>query len=588
MMKTLSGIAVSPGIAIGDAIIKQKKKIKISRKHISPEMSEQEISRFSEAVKAEVAELERFIGQYTKTKEDKELLNAYKAILLDPLLSERIIAMIDKESFSAENALYIFFVEPSNIFGKMTDAYLSERIIDYEDVIFKLINRLTGEKDKLFDADYLTTQNNSQILIMDDISPSDVTKSYHSNVTGIALQKGSKTSHTAIIARALGLPVVVGIQDLLDHSSDKNKVIVDGNKGIVIINPEDKVLREYKTEVSKEQERKRELADIISLPTVSQDGRAVTLMCNIEIEQEIDAVIENNADGVGLFRTEFLYVDRDNLPTEDEQYKLYRSMAEKTGNKQLIIRTFDLGGDKLAKAVQTTRENNPYLGCRGIRLSLRYPEIFKSQVKAILRASHHGNVAIMFPMITSADDMKRALMLVNECKKALDENQIPYDQNMKTGVMIEVPAAVLCAEELARISDFFSIGTNDLVQYTLAADRNSETVEQYYDPYHPALFKLIAMTVNAAHRFEKHISVCGEIASEGEFAILLVSLGVDSLSINPSSYLTVKKQILECDCTETEKLVKQIFRLSSGNEVRELIREYNSKKIRGKYEKDRL
>ncbi len=578
MMKTLSGIAVSPGIAIGEAIIKQKKKIKISRKYIAPDESNEEISRFSEAVKAEVAELDQFIGQYTKTKEDKDLLNAYKAILLDPLLTERIIAMVDKENFSAENALYNFFVELSNIFGKMTDDYLSERIVDYEDVIFKLINRLTGEKDKLFDDDYLTTQNNSQILIMEDISPSDVTKSYHSNVIGIALQKGSKTSHTAIIARALGLPVVVGIQELLDYTSNKNRIIVDGNKGVVIIDPNEDILQKYKREVIKEQETRRELEDIISLPTVSRDGRAVTLMCNVEIEQEIDTVLEYNADGVGLFRTEFLYVDRDNLPTEEEQYNLYRSMTERLGKRQLIIRTFDLGGDKLAKAVQTPKENNPYLGCRGIRLSLRYPEIFRSQVKAILRASHYGNVAIMFPMITSVDDMKRALQLVNDCKRDLDKNRIPFDPNLKTGVMIEVPAAVLCAGGLARISDFFSIGTNDLVQYTLAADRNSETVERYYDPYHPAIFKLIAMTVNAAHRHNKHVSVCGEIASDEEFSTLLVSLGVDSLSINPASYLTVKKEILECDCSEIEKLVKQILKLNRGDDVRELVRKTASKK----------
>ncbi|MBW6515587.1 MAG: phosphoenolpyruvate--protein phosphotransferase [Candidatus Cloacimonetes bacterium] len=574
-MKTLRGIAVSPGIAIGEAIIKQKKKISIENKYIENSDKDSEIERFNHAVMAETSELERFIENYTKTKEDKELLNTHKAILLDPLLSERIIAQIDKENFTVENALYNFLLEITNIFDKMSNDYLAERIADYEDVIIKLIDRLTGKKDKLFEEEFLKNQDKSYILVMDNISPSDVTKSYHSNVRGICLQKGSKTSHSAIIARALGLPVIVGISALFQNITDNTPLIIDGNKGIVIVDSDRQTLSNYLSQYRKEEEIRQELEDIVNLPCLTKDGKKISLMANIELEQEIDVVLSNNADGVGLFRTEFLFVNRDNQPTEEEQFQLYSTLAKKLGEKQLIIRTFDLGGDKISNLVHTPKEHNPYLGCRGIRLSLQYPDMFKRQVRAILRAGFYGNVAMMFPMISSVDDFIAAQEIVSQCKNELKINKIPYNNEIKIGIMIEVPSAVLCAEELAKRCDFFSIGTNDLVQYTLAADRNSEIVSKYYDSYHPAIFKLIAMTVNIAHRFGKNVSVCGELASEYDFICLLIALEVDSLSVNPNSLLAVKKAIMNCNFAETKKIIRKIFKLNRAEEVRELINSFS-------------
>ena len=445
-MKTLKGIPVSPGIAIGEATIKQKKKVRIERKHIDTIDKDSEIEKFHLAVTSEIKDLDTFIENYTKTKEDRDLLHTYKSILLDPLLSERIIAMIEKDVYSAENALYNFFLELSTIFGKMSNDYLSERIIDYEDVIFKLINRLTDEKDTLFEEDYFKNENNSLILVMDNISPSDVTKSYHSNVKGICLQKGSKTSHSAIIARALALPVVVGIPKLFQSIADKTSLIVDGTKGLVIVNPDEQILNDYQLLLEAEKEVKRHLEDIVNLPCRTLDGKDISLLANIELEQELEAVLENNSDGVGLFRTEFLFVNKESQPSEDEQYQIYRLMAEKLGDRQLIIRTFDLGGDKISNLINTPQETNPYLGCRGIRLSLQYPEMFKRQVKAILRSGLYGNVSMMFPMISSVSDLQKALDVVNQCKQELQENKVPYKEEIRIGVMIEVPAAALCAE----------------------------------------------------------------------------------------------------------------------------------------------
>jgi phosphotransferase system enzyme I (PtsI) len=574
-MTKLTGIGVSSGIAIGEAVVKQKEKIKIEKEFVSSEERNSEIERFDAVVKLQLTDLESFIDKYSATDEDKELLETHKTILLDPLLSERIIAMIENENYSAENALYKFFLELTNVFAKMANSYLAERISDYEEVIFKLIAQLTGRQINLFDEKISAAGDDSLILIMDNISPSEVTRSYHSNVEGICLEKGSKTSHSSIIARALGIPVVVGIPDVVNRVSESDTLIIDGKKGLLIIDPDQQTLREYRELYEKDKETRKELSGLSDLPCRTKDGKEIPLFNNIELEQEIDTVITNRSAGIGLYRTEFLFVNREEQPSEEEQFSLYKRLAEKLQDKKLIIRTYDLGGDKISKLVSVPEERNPYLGCRGIRLSLRFPEIFKKQVRAILRASAYGNVAIMFPMIASAQDLSKALEIVALCKKELDEENIGYNRKMETGVMIEVPAAALCAEELAGKCDFFSIGTNDLVQYTMAADRNSEEVAAYYDPYNPAVFKLIAMTVDAAHNKGKHVSVCGEIASETDFISLFIAMDIDSLSVNPASHLRVKKQIMDYEYKRNKKLMESIHRINNPQELKRLINKIN-------------
>ncbi|MFA5499167.1 MAG: phosphoenolpyruvate--protein phosphotransferase, partial [Candidatus Cloacimonadia bacterium] len=410
------------------------------------------------------------------------------------------------------------------------------------------------------------------VLVMEDISPTDVARSYHSNISGICLVKGSKTSHSAIIARALGIPVVVGVTELLFSTKEGDQIIVDGNKGVVIINPEKEQLTAYQQQRDSELLEKEELETLIDLKSETKDAKYISLLCNIELKEELAAVLHAKADGVGLFRTEFLYVDRDELPSEEEQFEIYKNIAEEIGEKEFTIRTFDLGGDKLAKVLPTiVQEQNPFLGCRGIRLSLQYPEIFKTQIRAVLRASNYGNIWLMFPMIGSVDDMQMALDVVEECKLELDTEGITYDETMKIGAMIEVPAAVLSIDALAQLCDFFSIGTNDLVQYTLAADRNNKSVSQYYDPYHPAVIKLLYVTSEAAKRHNIKLSVCGELASDINYAPLLIGMGIETLSVNPSSLLQVKKRIMAIDQSELKDLTRRLLRINSPKELREYV-----------------
>ena len=572
-MRQYSGIAVSSGIAIGEARVRVKKKLNVAKRIINDREKEQEKEKYLTAIEEELKELDDLLAKFDVEREDVELLDIYKEILNDPALKDKITQLIEEKKFSAEYALYEFFMEISAVFKNMDDPYLAERGSDYEDIVNKLINRLNGNLELPLEDVIAEAKDDRQVvLVMEDISPTDVARSYHSNISGICLVKGSKTSHSAIIARALGIPVVVGVTELLFSTKEGDQIIVDGNKGVVIINPEKEQLTAYQQQRDSELLEKEELETLIDLKSETKDAKYISLLCNIELKEELTAVLHAKADGVGLFRTEFLYVDRDELPSEEEQFEIYKNIAEELGEKEFTIRTFDLGGDKLAKVLPTiVQEQNPFLGCRGIRLSLQYPEIFKTQIRAVLRASNYGNIWLMFPMIGSVDDMQMALDVVEECKLELDTEGITYDETMKIGAMIEVPAAVLSIDALAQLCDFFSIGTNDLVQYTLAADRNNKSVSQYYDPYHPAVIKLLYVTSEAAKRHNIKLSVCGELASDINYAPLLIGMGIETLSVNPSSLLQVKKRIMAINQSELKDLTRRLLRINSPKELREYV-----------------
>ncbi len=574
-MKIIKGIPVSPGIAIGKALIRQKVTYSINKKEISVADSIKERERFHNAVNEELAEFDNYINNLAQSDEDKALLLTHKGILQDPDFVTKVTDLIDTKSYAVEYALHTILTELSSVFGNMSNPMMAERIIDFDDVITKLISRLSGNSNSIFEDDIFKDINTpSVILIMDDIVPSDVSKSYHTNVAAICLQKGSKTSHTSIIARAIGLPVVVGISDLFKYIENNDTVIVDGNSGNLIIAPDDTVLQKYEEMLTAELSDQKELDKFIKLPTITEDGKELKMLCNIELEEEINTLLEHNGDGIGLFRTEFMYIEKDVLPTEDEQYHIYSNLAKKLQHRVLTIRTFDLGGDKLTKVIPAPPEVNPFLGSRGIRFSFRYPDLFKTQIKAILRANVYGNIAVMFPMIATVNDMLTATKIVEDCKNELKHKEIPFNPDLKLGAMIEIPSAALCSDELAKVCDFFSIGTNDLVQYTMASDRNSELVADFYDPYHPAVMKLIAMTVNNAHKYGVSVSICGEIASECDFICVLVGLNIDALSVNPNVLLSVKKQLKSCNYEEAKKMVKKILKAPTGNAVKELIDKY--------------
>jgi phosphoenolpyruvate-protein phosphotransferase (PTS system enzyme I) len=574
-MKKLTGIAVSPGIAIGKAYLKFQDNIVVAEKFSSADPNT-EISRFVSALTTEIEDLNSFIDKYTRNEKDKELFHTHITILEDPLLLERISILIDQQNYTAEYALQKFLLELNVIFKKMNNKYLAERIVDYEDIVNRLIKRLSGDTSELIEEGLQNNDGMDRILVLKNVAPADVAKSYHSNVSAICLQKGSKTSHSAIIARALGLPIVVGVHDLFTAINNDDTVIVDGNLGIIIVSPDNDTLSKYESELTDEKVYLHELDKLKDLPSETSDKKLINLFCNVELEAEIDSVLKNKADGIGLFRTEYLYVDRDSLPTEEEQFSIYNNLARELSSRVLIIRTYDLGGDKLAKVIPAATELNPFLGCRGIRLSLKYPDIFKTQLKAILRANVAGNVSVMFPMVTSATDIISAVAVLDECKRELKEQKIDFNPDIPVGAMIEIPAAAMAVPELAQYCDFFSIGTNDLIQYTLAADRNSDLVSAYYDPYHPAVIKLILMAISSARRYGKPISVCGELASDSDFVCLLIGLGIDSLSVNPGSLLNVKKHVRNCSYELAKTFIKDILKARNSEEVRNIIKTHRN------------
>lgn len=558
-MKKIKGIPVSEGIAIGKAVVYRKEKIKIKKRKIDPKQTKTELEKYHKAVLQELQEVQDIIDNYLENEKEKELISSYKLILKDPLMEEKITEMIEDRLFTAEFALKNYLDEVSQTFAKMTNKYFSERVSDYENTIARLIDHLNGNENHLEDEIFNNRQQGDYIYVLDDISPSQVAKSYQGTAQGLCLAKGSKTSHTAIISRALGLPVVVGIENLFEKIQPGDDLLLNGYNGEIVINPDEAAVKKYQSLLKEENRQKAELEKTINIPAQTADGKKIPLYCNIELEQEIDTVIKKKADGIGLFRTEYLYVDRKDLPQEDEQFEVYRNIAEKMKDKPVIIRTYDLGGDKLAGDFHRKPESNPFLGCRGIRLSLKEPEVFKTQIKALLRANKYGNIMVMFPMVSSAYEVSESIKIIEYCKEELRQKNIEHNPDIKLGAMIEIPAAVFCIAELANLCDFFSLGTNDLVQYTLAADRINKEVERYYNPYHPSILKMINITVANAHRFKKPVSICGEIASDPDFIPLLIGSGVDSLSLNPASLLAVKKKVSECSFQEAKKMVRKVL-----------------------------
>ncbi len=556
-MKTIKGIPVSEGIAIGRDIVYRKEKIKVKKKKINPDQVKAEIERFNQAISKELKEIQDIIDNYLHNEKEKELISSYILILKDPLLEEKVIKMINESNYTAQYALKLYLQEITESFAKMTNKYLSERFSEYEDVIARVIDHLNGNDNHSEDEVFNNNKEGDYIYVLDDISPSQVAKHYQGIAKGFCLAKGSKTSHTAIISRALGLPVVVGLENLFNEIQTGDELLLNGHTGEVVINYDKATLKKYRSILEEESRQNAELEKTINIPARTADGKKIPLYCNIEIEQEVDTVIRKKADGIGLFRTEYLFIDRDDLPQEEEQFQVYRNIAEKMKDKPVIIRTYDLGGDKIAGTTKHKQENNPFLGCRGIRLSLKKPQIFKTQIKALLRANIHGNIMVMFPMISSPDEVSESIKIIEICKEELKQNKTEHNPNIKIGAMIEIPAAVFCIAELAKMCDFFSIGTNDLVQYTLAADRINKDVERYYNPYHPAILKMINITVANAHRFNRPVSICGEIASDPDFIPLLLGSDIDSLSLNPASVLAVKKKILDTRYDEAKETVRK-------------------------------
>lgn len=534
------GISASKGYAIGYAVVKTKEEVVVTETKVKDIAAEK--SRLANAVKISEEQLTEI-----KEKAEKEIgadkaavFESHLMLLTDPEFVGAVENEIETNSMNAEMALKKTVDQYLEIFNAMDDEYMRERAADIKDVGNRLLNNLLGKQDNA-----LSKLDENSVIVAHDLTPSDTAQLDKSKVVSFITDIGGRTSHSAIMARTLEIPAVVGMNDITSSVKNGDTLIVDGNEGIVIINPDEETLNKYKLLYEEFQKEKEELKKLISVKTVTKSGKAIEVSGNIGKPEDIHKVIENGGDGVGLFRTEFLYMDRDSMPTEEEQFNAYKYVAEALKGKPVVIRTLDIGGDKKLSYLPLPEEMNPFLGYRAIRLCLDRKEIFKVQLRALLRAAAYGNIKIMFPMISSLSEILSAKEVLKECAGELKAEGKEYNDKIEVGIMVEIPAAAVTADELAKHVDFFSIGTNDLIQYTLAADRMNEKVSYLYNPMHPAVLRLIKMTIEAAHKEGKWCGMCGEMAGDENAVPTLLSYGLDEFSMSASSILKAKKIIVD-------------------------------------------
>jgi len=563
--KILRGIAVSDGVCRGKILVLHRTHHIIARREISAGEVAGETDRFEKALvqtRQQILEVQRKVVENLGAKE-ADIFEAHLLMLEDNALVGEVIRLIKEEKVNAEYAFHSVAERYAEALLAANDEYLRERVSDMRDLTSRVLDNLLEVKDAL-DLHHLTEPC---ILVSHDLSPSTTAQLNKQFVLGFATDIGGKTSHTAIMARSLGIPAIVGLQTASQELDSGDYALLDGYSGTIIVNPTDQTLFEYGQLAKIKASLDEKLREIRSQPAVTLDGKPIHLSANIEDQNDIEAVIANGAEGVGLFRTEYLFINRDRLPTEEEQYQAYRKAATALKPQPVIIRTLDLGGDKFASHLQLAQEMNPFLGWRAIRFCLAQPELFRAQLRAILRASAEGNVKMMYPMISGLDELKQANDIVEKCKAELRAENVPFDDKIEIGVMIEIPSAALIADALATQSKFFSIGSNDLIQYTLAADRTNEKVSHLYEPTHPAIVRLIKMTVDAAHHHGIKANVCGEIAGDPVLAPLLIGLGVDELSTAPTVVAQVKYMIRRLKLTEAHALADFALQCESPSEI---------------------
>jgi phosphotransferase system enzyme I (PtsI) len=558
------GVGVSPGISRGRIHVVHEEVDDVARYGIEPAQIPGEIGRFEAALvqtRAQILEMQQRIAVAIGAK-DASVFDAHLLVVEDRTLIDEVLRKLEADRCNVEFAFQEVATRYAETLSKIDDPYLRERAIDIQDVTRRVIRNLQGKAAKPFLA-----VTEPHILVAHNLTPSDTATMDRHRVLGIATDLGSRTSHTAIMARSLNIPSIVGLHDVTEKLETGDEVLLDGYNGILIKNPTADTLGYYDELESRKSRVVTALAGLRETTSTTRDGRHIVLSANIELPGDLAAVAENGAEGVGLYRTEFLYLNRSTLPTEDEQFENYRNVAEVVSPHPLIIRTFDLGGDKLAETVESGDELNPFLGCRAIRFCLEHPEIFKPQLRAILRASTLGNVKIMFPMISGLPELRRALAVLQECEKELQEEDVAFDQEMQVGAMIEIPSAAICAQTLAPEVDFFSVGTNDLIQYALAVDRVNESIAHLYEPTHPAVLRLLKMIADAAHANNIWVGVCGEMAGDIMLIPLLLGLGMDELSASSSLVPRVKLAVQSLSVPECESLVEEALELETPSEI---------------------
>lgn len=554
------GISASSGIAIGKAFVIEDEEFCAIRRTITKSEVKKEVDKFRKAVVETKADLEKTKDAATKHlgKKHIKLFDAYLFIADDPALKSEVTSKITKELVNAEYALHQVIEENAKVFEKIKDEYFKERGKDIYDVGKKIMKHLTGIHKKT-----LSDVKDNSIVFADNLTPTDTIAMKNENVIGFATNQGGKTSHTAIMAQAMEIPAVVGMKDITSNVTHNDITIIDGNEGVVIVKPDPETLENYHNRLKNYQAEVKELSQFVNIPAVTSDGKKITVAANIEIPEEVRSVISHGAEGIGLFRTEYLFINRAEFPSEQEQFESYSQVVEKVFPNPVIIRTIDLGGDKLLPYFNINTERNPFMGLRAIRFCLKYPEIFKIQLRAILRASVFGNVRLMYPMISGVDELRSANVILNEVKQELKSKSVQFDENMEVGVMIEIPSAALTVDLLAKEADFLSIGTNDLIQYTLAVDRVNEYVTHLYEPLHLSVIRLLKNIIDAGRKEGKWVSMCGEMAGDPSYTEILLGLGLEHLSMGSASVLKVKKNITKTNLSEAKKVTEEILNESN-------------------------
>lgn len=566
MTEKFKGLKASGGLAIGELYLFTREEIVLSDTKISADDTKTEFDKVNKAI-------DEYIKELSNLKDASEaqanIAAAHTELLSDPYFTDTIESKITNELKNAEQALDETIKEMVEIMSQLDDDYLRERASDYKDIGFQVMYKLKGIKPK-----DLSNLNKGSIVISKELTPSDTSNMNKEAVVGFATDLGGKTSHTSIIAQTLDMPALVGMGDISTKVKGGEKAILDGNEGLLIVNPTEEEIAKYEILIKEQKAKKERLKEIKDKEAISKDGKKVEVSANIGNLDDLRLAIENGCDGVGLFRTEFLYMQSSDFPSEESQFEVYKEATQMLGDKPLIIRTLDIGGDKGLDYFDFPKEENPFLGYRAIRLCLDKKDMFKKQLRALVRASAFGNLKIMIPFVVNIDELKEARRLVDEIKVELDKEGIAYNKDLDVGIMVETSSSVIMADKFIKYADFFSIGTNDLTQYTLAVDRGNENIAELYSNYNPAVLRAIKHVIDVSHEAGKWTGMCGAFASDTDAVKLLLGLGLDEFSGSSAKIAEIKDTIINSSQKEEAEFAKKVLDCELTEEVEELVKEH--------------
>ena len=566
----LVGKGISEGIGLGKAVILEENGLKIEKQKIENISAEKQ--QIYDAIKEVESEIEKLIQNIDGT--EKEIMQAYLMILQDPSLIQETIKIIEQDKCNSAYAVENGLNQIIKTFEEMDDPYMAARSRDIEDMKKRILAKLL----KIEEIDLSKLPENT-ILVAKELLTSDTAKMNLKNISGIITEIGGVNSHMAIIARTNEIPAVVGIKHIFENIKENDYIALNGATGEIFLNPTQEKIKELTKNQENIKQEKQELEKYKNKKAITKDGHQVELLANIGGPQDIQIVIDNTAEGVGLLRSEFLYMDAKDFPSEEEQFEAYKKIAESLENKRLVIRTLDIGGDKDLKYMKLPKEENPFLGYRAIRIYLDNVDLFKVQLRAILRASSYGNVAIMLPMISSIEELRKSKEIIEEVKQELKAKNIKFNENIEVGIMVEIPSSAVMADEFAKECDFFSIGTNDLIQYTIAVERGNEKLVNLYSHFNPAVIHLIKSAIDGAHKNGILCGMCGEAAGDVKFIPLLVGLGLDEFSMNANKILKARKLIIDLNFKECKELANKVLKLESTEEVKRILDNFRDCKL---------